>query len=70
MNSASLDELQSEARRTWRAWAVAIAQGGPQPQPRELLDAGTLLGLASPADQLERLADAIKEHPALLGDQP
>jgi hypothetical protein len=69
MNSASLDELQSEARRTWRAWAVAIAHGGPQPNARALFECGAVLGFESPADQLERLADAIKKHTGKLGEQ-
>ncbi len=45
-----------EARGRWRAWAAAIAAGGDWPAPRDILEAGAILGLAEPAAALE--ADA------------
>ncbi len=51
---ATIGELKTQARQRWNAWAVALAHNGTMPPPRELLDAGVILGIASPADQLER----------------
>jgi len=39
-----------EARGRWRGWAAAIAGGGDWPSPREILEAGAVLGLAEPIE--------------------
>jgi hypothetical protein len=50
-----------EARGRWRAWAAAIAAGGDWPAPRDILEAGAILGLAEPAAALEADAATLTE---------
>ena len=49
-----------DARTRWRSWAAAIAGGGDWPSPREILEAGAVLGLAEPGAALEADADALR----------
>lgn len=56
---ATISELKAEARTKWNRWAVQLADNGTMPQPRELLDAGIIMGFESPADALERDAKVI-----------
>jgi hypothetical protein len=55
----TIAELKAEARTRWNRWAVALADTGTLPPPRDLLDAGIVLGHAAPADSLERDAKII-----------
>ena len=50
-----------DARGRWRAWAAAIAAGGDWPAPRDILEAGAILGLAEPAAALEADAATLTE---------
>jgi hypothetical protein len=50
-----------DARGRWRSWAAAIAAGGDWPAPRDILEAGALLGLAEPAAALEADAATLTE---------
>ena len=55
----TIAELKAEARTKWNRWAVALADTGTMPAPRDLLDSGIVLGFESPADALERDAKII-----------
>lgn len=52
---------RADALTRWREWARAAADGGDIPSPGELLAAGALLGLASPAEALEADATACRD---------
>ncbi len=56
----TLHELKAQARQRWNAWAVALADAGTLPPPRDLLDCGIILGHESPADRLEGDAKIIQ----------
>lgn len=55
------DRMRIEAADRWRAWAKDIAAGGPPPLPRDILEAGALLGIEQPGEALEHDAEAINE---------
>ena len=55
-NMAALLESRSA---TWREWAYRIAEGGALPGVLELLEAGGILGVPSPAEALEEDVAAI-----------
>ena len=57
--ATTIAELKALARQRWNAWAVALADAGTLPPPRDLLDSGIVLGFESPADALERDAKII-----------
>jgi hypothetical protein len=49
-----------DARARWVGWAAAIAGGGDWPSPREILEAGAVLGIAEPGAALEADVDALR----------
>lgn len=55
------DRMRIEAADRWRAWAKDIAAGGQPPLPRDILEAGALLGIEQPGEALEHDAEAINE---------
>jgi hypothetical protein len=55
------ERLRRQAEDNWTKWATALADGGQPPEPLQLLEAGGLLGIAQPADALEKDANAIRE---------
>jgi hypothetical protein len=65
----TIAELKTEARTKWNRWAVALADTGTMPAPRDLLDSGIVLGFESPADALERdakIVAAVREREAAI----
>lgn len=50
---ATIEDMKTQARQRWNAWAVALADNGTLPPHRDLLDAGIVLGFGAPADRLE-----------------
>jgi hypothetical protein len=54
------NRMVRDARARWVGWAAAIAGGGDWPSPREILEAGAVLGLAEPGAALEADADALR----------
>jgi len=65
MAAATINERLEEMRRdtlgAWRSWAFAMADGGDRPSPLAVLEAGAVLGLRSPMEELERDVAAIEE---------
>ena len=61
-NMAALLESRSA---TWREWAYRIAEGGELPGVLELLEAGGILGVPSPAEALEEDVAAIGKNETL-----
>jgi hypothetical protein len=55
----TISELKAESRQRWNRWATTLADAGTLPPPRDLLDAGIILGHDAPADALERDAAII-----------
>jgi hypothetical protein len=55
------ERLRREAETSWTEWVEALADGGNPPEPLKLLEAGGLLGIAQPADALEKDAAALRE---------
>lgn len=66
--ATTLEDLKTEARRNWKRWAFDLATGKPMPSPRELIDAGIILGYEQPADRLEKDAAAVRKFNALRDD--
>jgi hypothetical protein len=65
----TLHELKAQARQRWNAWAVALADAGTLPPPRDLLDCGIVLGFESPADRLEgdaKIITVVRERQAVI----
>jgi|LakMenEpi03Aug12_release.lakeMendotaPanAssembly.Ray.scaffolds.fasta_scaffold1732568_1 hypothetical protein len=65
----TIAELKAESRTKWNRWAVALADTGTMPAPRDLLDSGIVLGFDSPADALERdarIVTALREREAAI----
>lgn len=56
--------MRREAIKSWRSWAVGIADGGPFPKVAELLAAAAILGIESPAEALEADAESLREFDA------
>jgi hypothetical protein len=65
----TIAELKTEARTKWNRWAIALADNGTMPPPRDLLDCGIVLGFESPADRLEgdaKIVAAVRERQAAI----
>jgi hypothetical protein len=65
----TIAELKHQARQRWNTWAIALADNGTMPAPRDLLDSGIVLGFESPADALERdakIVAAVREREAAI----
>ncbi len=54
-------QLAAQAASDWRSWAVAVADGEPGPDGRELLAVAAALEIADPLAELRADADAILE---------
>lgn len=54
-------KMRREALARWRGWARDAADGRAVPPPHELMAAGLLLGIPTPAYALEADADTLRE---------
>ena len=57
--AGNMAQLLESRSATWREWAYRIAEGGALPGVLELLEAGGILGVPSPAEALESDVAAI-----------
>lgn len=59
--SRKLRAVAARHRDNWRKWATDMADGKSEPTAGDVVEAAIYLGIADPAEALERDADIIRE---------